>query len=377
MSLAQQIKEQAHAFGFELAGIAPAQSSGWVRPLAGLARARLCRHHGLHGAASRSTAPPGRRLVLRSQRGHGGDELRTAALLCGADPWNALESVRSPATRAAPIITTSCARSSTSFWRGFKTPSRALRAAAWWTRLRCWRHDFAHRAGLGWFGKNTMLIHKKLGSYFFLGALLLDLELQPDNVFTPPTVAPAPHASTPVRRRRFLHPECSTPAAVSVTSRSSCARRYRPSLREPVGDWIFGCDICQEVCPWNRKAPATREPAFQAPPGLEGLDLVELLGLSEEEFRRRFKGTALYRSKRRGLFAMPPSSLEIKARQRPFPLWKKRSRTPNPWSARRRPGRWRELKVRLKGAGVSELRALTLSACLDRCTFRISLLILF
>jgi epoxyqueuosine reductase len=72
-------------------------------------------------------------------------------------------------------------------------------------------------------------------------------------------------------------------------------------LRASVGDWVFGCDVCQDVCPWNRKAPPTREPAFEPRPDLEGIDPVELLGLSPAEFKRRFRDTALTRTKRRGL----------------------------------------------------------------------------
>ncbi len=72
-------------------------------------------------------------------------------------------------------------------------------------------------------------------------------------------------------------------------------------LREGLGDWLFGCDVCQEVCPWNRKAPMASEPAFQPRPDLQAVNLVELLGLSEEEFRQRFRGTALMRTRRRGL----------------------------------------------------------------------------
>src|SRR6185503_8481463 len=72
-------------------------------------------------------------------------------------------------------------------------------------------------------------------------------------------------------------------------------------LREPTGDWVFGCDVCQEVCPWNRKAPSGQAPELQPRAELETLDPVELLGLSDEDFRRRFKGTALYRTKRSGL----------------------------------------------------------------------------
>jgi epoxyqueuosine reductase len=68
-----------------------------------------------------------------------------------------------------------------------------------------------------------------------------------------------------------------------------------------VGDWLFGCDVCQEVCPWNRKAPAASPEAWPARADLEALDPVELLGLSEEDFRRRFRGTALTRARRGGL----------------------------------------------------------------------------
>src|SRR5262249_1436764 len=72
-------------------------------------------------------------------------------------------------------------------------------------------------------------------------------------------------------------------------------------LRAGMGDWLFGCDVCQEVCPWNRKAPPGTEPAFQPRPDLEAIDLLELFRLSEDEFRRRFRDTALWRARRRGL----------------------------------------------------------------------------
>ncbi len=161
--------------------------------------------------------------------------------------------------------------------------------------------DFARRAGLGWFGKNTMLLNKRLGSYFFLGALLLDLELRPD----------PPHETSHCGTCTACLDACPThafPAPGQLDSRR-CISYLTIELRtdvpaqlcEGIGDWIFGCDICQEVCPWNRKAPIANDPVLLARPDLVALDPVELLGLTDEEFRHRFRDTALWRAKRRGL----------------------------------------------------------------------------
>jgi epoxyqueuosine reductase len=161
--------------------------------------------------------------------------------------------------------------------------------------------DFARRAGLGWFGKNTMLINKHLGSYSLLGALLLDRALAPSTPFE------ANHCGSCAR----CLDACPTDAFAGPYQLDArrCISYLTIELRGPIpaelrpgiGVWVFGCDVCQEVCPWNRKAPLGREPALQ--PGEVGrdVDLIELLALSEEEFRRRFRGTALWRTRRRGL----------------------------------------------------------------------------
>ncbi|MBM3994549.1 MAG: tRNA epoxyqueuosine(34) reductase QueG [Planctomycetes bacterium] len=161
--------------------------------------------------------------------------------------------------------------------------------------------DFARRAGLGWFGKNTMLLNKRLGSFFFLGALLLDLELSSDDPFE------ASHCGTCTR----CLDACPTDAFAGPFQLDSrrCISYLTIELRGPIpdelrpaiGEWAFGCDICQDVCPWNRKAPFGRDPELQPTDGTLHLQLLEILELSDEEFRRRFGGTALWRTRRAGL----------------------------------------------------------------------------
>ncbi len=190
--------------------------------------------------------------------------------------------------------------------------------------------DFARRAGLGWFGKNTMLLHKTLGSYFFLGALLLDVELQPDEAFATrhcgsctacldacPTAAfPGPYRLDARRCISYL----------TIELRGPIPEELRPG----VGDWLFGCDVCQEVCPWNRKAPAGGDLELLGPPGAEALDAVELLGLSEEEFRRRFHGTALTRAKRCGLLRNAAVVLGNRGDARALPALRRALADPEP-----------------------------------------------
>ena len=154
-------------------------------------------------------------------------------------------------------------------------------------------------AGVGWIGKNTQLISPKKGSWFFLGELFLDIELAYDR---------------PIRDRcgqcELCLDACPTGAFIGpyILDSRRCISYLTIELkgaiprhlRALVGNHIFGCDICQEVCPYNAKAEPTGESAFAPREGLYAPELIPLLSLSEEEFRRRFKGSPLLRAKRRG-----------------------------------------------------------------------------
>lgn len=156
---------------------------------------------------------------------------------------------------------------------------------------------YGRYAGLGWVGKNTMLIAPKLGSYFFLAGLAVNVALEADE--------PSLDRCGSCRRCLEACPTQAFPAERTLDA-SRCISYFTiehrgavpDEFREGIGDWVMGCDICQEVCPWNRFA----RPGSVFKPVLEpDLDLEELAKLDEADFRARFQKTPLARAKRRGL----------------------------------------------------------------------------
>jgi epoxyqueuosine reductase len=317
------LKRRTHALGFELVGIAPATSAdGFDRLREWLERgfAGDMAYMHKHGAARRhpESVLPEVRSVIMVGMNYLASGVAAAPGAGGVSPLSSPSGgLRPPLGAPTPPRPTGLGKVAR-YARGADyhdvLRERLNRLLAWLQGERPGCHgrgvvdtapllerDFARRAGLGWFGKNTMLIDKRLGSYFFLGALLVDLELKPD----------PPHEASHCGTCTACLDACPTEAFVGpgwLDSRrciSYLTIEHRgpvpEPLREGMGDWLFGCDVCQEVCPWNRKAPAANEPAFQPRPDLEAVDLVNLLGLSEEEFRWRFRGTALMRTKRSGL----------------------------------------------------------------------------
>jgi epoxyqueuosine reductase len=188
--------------------------------------------------------------------------------------------------------------------------------------------EVAARAGLGWVGKNTNLLNKEWGSWFFLGEVLTSLELDYDQ----PATA---HCGTCTR----CLTACPTGAFIApyVLDARRCISYLTIELKGPIprdlrpliGNLIFGCDICQDVCPWNikharptgvpkvpkvPKVPEARdhgsritdhgsppEPAFQPRPGLDAPELIPLLKLTPEEFNEKFRSSPIRRAGRRGL----------------------------------------------------------------------------
>ena len=159
---------------------------------------------------------------------------------------------------------------------------------------------YAKYAGIGWLGKNTCLINQKIGSWLFLGVIVTSLELTPD--------LPSPDRCGTCTRCIDACPTHAFVAPHQLDSNKCIAylaiEKRGPipeELREGVGHQVFGCDICQDVCPWNRKAPATDKAEFQPREELVNPALAWLAEISEEAFRDAFRGSPVKRAKRDGL----------------------------------------------------------------------------
>jgi epoxyqueuosine reductase len=300
-TLESRLKRHARQLGFDLVGIAPAEPADGFERLkewlaAGYAGTMAYLHKHANARHDPSSILPAVRSVVMVAMSYKSDELmgndeaeplpirgKVARYARGADYhqvlWRRLERLLD--------------------WLQGERPGCHGRAVSDSAPLL--ERNFARRAGLGWIGKNTLLLNVESGSYIVLGALLVDIELRADE----------PYASDHCGSCRACLDACPTDAfpAPGVLDARRCISyltiEYKGSvaadLRAGIGDWLFGCDVCQEVCPWNHKAQPGREPLLQPQPGLTALDAAELLGLSDEEFQRRFAGTALLRARRRGL----------------------------------------------------------------------------
>ena len=312
--IAEQIKRAARQAGFELCGIAPVSASreldyfpGWIESgragemrylesrdtqgrlkraalqhVAPWARSVIVCALNYNTAAPQSSAPAGDGRGWISRYAWGGADRP-------ADYHDVvLSRLRQVESRLQELVTG-------------ETPVRAS------LQTRCYvdtgplvERVFAKYAGVGWIGKNTCIIHQQLGSWLFLGVVLTSLELEPD----------LPAADRCGSCTRCLD-ACPTGAflgpyeldATRCISYLTIEKRGEipAELREGMGRHVFGCDICQEVCPWNRRAPVTTLAEFQPQPDLVNPALEWLAQMNEEEFWRRFRGSPIKRAQRAGL----------------------------------------------------------------------------
>jgi epoxyqueuosine reductase len=166
--------------------------------------------------------------------------------------------------------------------------------------------DLARRAGLGWFGKNTMLINPRAGSFFFLGSLLVDLELESDAPFATDHCGTCRRCLDACPTRALAEPRVLDATKCIAYLTIELKGEIPTDLRPLIGELIYGCDICQEVCPWNEKfSLPLREPAFRPRAAIAGKDARtlarEILAMTDEDFRTDFKGSPMKRAKLRGL----------------------------------------------------------------------------
>ena len=296
-SLAEAIKERARALGFEQCGVTHAGPIERRQALLDwLAR-------GEHGAMAYMARDPERRCDPRTVW----PAARTVVVV-GMNYYT-----ESDADAAGPDQAVFARYARGDDYHEVVVPR--LRELLAFVRARCGEHvegraysdtgpflerELAWRAGIGWFGKNTMLIDTRRGSYFVIGLLLLNIDLPPD--------APARGGCGTCRR---CIDACPTRAIVEPYRLDArrCLSYLTIESRDPipddlagfVGNRVFGCDICQEVCPFNRRATPTAEPAFQPRAWTRAPRLQDLMRLDEEQFRAAFRRSPVKRARWAGL----------------------------------------------------------------------------
>ncbi len=295
-SLETRLRAQAFGFGFDLAGIATLGAADSAREFdAWLARGFAGEMRYLAGAGAElrrdSRRPePGMRSALVVGLNYGGTQPSgPIARYARGDDYHVV-----------------MRRKLDDLGRWLAATSRAAgtgaRARAYVDTGPVLERDLARRAGLGWFGKNTNLINPRLGSFFFIGALFTDLDLQPDAPFEADRCGSCTRCLDACPTHAFVAPRTLDATRcisyLTIELKGAIPLELRPSM----GELLYGCDICQDVCPWNVSfSRDVAEPALAPHADRVAPDAAELVGLSPDAWRERFGASSMSRAKRRGL----------------------------------------------------------------------------
>jgi epoxyqueuosine reductase len=301
--LTERIRDRARELGFEAVGVAPVRPSGhaqrygeWIAEGMHGEMAYLAREDAVAKRADPGVLVPGAKSAVVVAIGYGGADADEADPSRGVVARYARNDDYHDLLKDRLI--------SLQEWASAElTP---LGGRAYVDAGPVLEREIASRAGLGWFGRNTMLIQPRRGSYYFLGVLLLDVELEYDEPFARDHCGSCSRCLGACPTGALLgRDESGAPrmdarrciSYLTIELRGPIPRELRPLM----GNRIYGCDICQEVCPWNSFAEPASDPAFIPREGMDGPSLIEWMGMTQEEFSRRFKGSAVKRTKRRGL----------------------------------------------------------------------------
>jgi epoxyqueuosine reductase len=295
--LTRHLRQRAHCLGFDLVGACPAVAPASFSRLqnwlgAGLAGRMDYLARRLDAYRDPASVLPAARSILML-----GMHYRTASPQEAAAGYGRVSRYAWGAADYHDVIHAKLTELREFLWQ--QVPAAAARGVVDTAPLL--EREFGRLAGLGWIGKNTMLINRQSGSWFFLAALLTDQELAYD----------LPQATDHCGTCRACLDACPTGAFPEpyVLDATRCISYLTIELREPIpeslrpglGEWLFGCDVCQEVCPWNRRAPLSGEPSFEPVAGMNPAELAGLFTLTDPAFRERFRGTPLWRAGRRGV----------------------------------------------------------------------------
>ncbi len=189
--------------------------------------------------------------------------------------------------------------------------------------------DLAQRAGLGWIGRNTCLINPHHGSYFLLAEIMLDVEIEPDPPFETDRCGSCRRCIDACPTDCIL-PDRTLDSGRCISYLTIELRDEIPvELRPKIGNWVFGCDLCQMVCPWNRFSAADGNEAFRPRPSVPRPDLVRELSLTPEGFSRKFERSAVKRSRRSGYLRNVAIALGNSLDAVSLPVLKQASRHPD------------------------------------------------